>query len=388
MSTEPDRAIPSPLRFIVLEYLCGSGLFSAKDPLDPLAGLIEEGAAMLFALAKDIAANGHSVSVLIEPSIEGMLRDRGWNMEGIEPVRLPPGERIDFGADQVSKIWIEAARRCDGAVVIAPEFGNTLARLIGTLRASDITVFGPDQLFLECASDKYRCNQRWLESGCRASPTWLGREWLKRSRSVPDSLAAALRSAKVDTLQDGWVIKRRWGAGGTDMHRFQCGQELARWIEESQPEGEQDDWIVQPWIRGTAASLAMVGDFVLGTMQQEFAMPSKQPVDIGCVASGVGEYIGGRGPLDCDRERLVKFAKDCVSPIPGSAGGWVGIDFLILENGDWLALEINARLTSSYHGYRQWYGSAMARAILGGSLEPVLPPAPNSIRFRVGDFMG
>jgi predicted ATP-grasp superfamily ATP-dependent carboligase len=108
-----------------------------------------------------------------------------------------------------------------------------------------------------------------------------------------------------------------------------------------------------------------------------------------------GSYVGGVGPLDLPSDRLESFAMELLRAIPGVYKGWIGIDFVRTSSDDWYPLEINARLTSSYLGYRQGYGPRLADGILGladGSLDSPLPRGnsliPGTIRFSVTEFHG
>jgi predicted ATP-grasp superfamily ATP-dependent carboligase len=114
--------------------------------------------------------------------------------------------------------------------------------------------------------------------------------------------------------------------------------------------------------------------------------PSKQLFD-----PITGSYIGGQGPLDCDPDRLSRFAQNLLEAIPGKSAGWVGIDFLILPDQHWIPLEINARLTSSYLGYRMLYGPQLACGLLGDPIRLSARQAEsksNAFRFSVSDFRG
>jgi predicted ATP-grasp superfamily ATP-dependent carboligase len=118
---------------------------------------------------------------------------------------------------------------------------------------------------------------------------------------------------------------------------------------------------------------------VLGAMQQHLSMSDDQGIS----------YQGGSGPLeDAPIERLQSFADQVLAAIPGRAQGWIGIDFVVTRSGQWHAIEVNARLTSSYLGYRAWYGAGLAQSLTTGSAIPEVPKnlAPSS--FSVADFRG
>lgn len=215
-----------------------------------------------------------------------------------------------------------------------------------------------------------------------------------------------------DLPTDGWVLKRRLTAGGTDLQRYSSKRKLCDAITQLQ---SPSDWIVQPWVLGIAASLAIVGENINRPDQSTVIGPCQQLFD-----PDTGCYIGGLGPLPIAMPRLISFAGSLLNVIPhstetlettienGTKGtganqtveetiirqaidGWVGIDFLMLPDDRWIPLEINSRLTSSYLGYRKHFGPQIANSILGQPLaaHPEIDPAnPDVFRFSVNDFHG
>ena len=214
------------------------------------------------------------------------------------------------------------------------------------------------------------------------------------------------------------------------MERFADGERL---IGKLGTLVDLSEWIVQPWILGRSVSLALTGAWdltqggsfrrwgpfegdcemmpeVIGPTEQLFgtgsmienasgdstesieSIESMEPTEgstLGSsIGSSVGSYVGGNGPVEVDPQELWRFARGLLRAVPGSRAGWIGIDFLMVPEGPWVALEINARLTSSYLGYRKHYGPMLADTILGCPL-PIRPfPNPGAFRFSVNDFHG
>lgn len=403
------------LRVAVFEFLCSSGLYRDDGPAGPFAPLLDEGAAMLLALSSDLEACGHRVLVALEPSIQAAWKscrlksarlDR-LDVQGVQTARPDSVPDIEAIATQ----WARIASSCDTSIVIAPELDGLLPELIESMRQKGCSVRAPEASFLRLASDKWETHQCWISEEQITAPTWLASDWLTISdrfrpdRFRPDRFRAggALGGELKNVQADGWVLKRRRGAGGTDMERFADGERL---IGKLGTLLDLSEWIVQPWIHGRSVSLALTGAWggvaqdgslsdgksleLDGAMAPEVIGPTEQLFGTGSMieSASVGSYVGGNGPVEVDPQELKRFARGLLRAVPGSRAGWIGIDFLMVPEGPWVALEINARLTSSYLGYRKHYGPMLADTILGVPL-PIRPfPNPGAFRFSVSDFHG
>jgi tyramine---L-glutamate ligase len=119
---------------------------------------------------------------------------------------------------------------------------------------------------------------------------------------------------------------------------------------------------------GRSASLAIVAHpgkaCILGGFEQRIAIDGTRPQ-----ASREVSYRGGAGPIAGIAMRdLERFASQVLSALPNGALGWIGIDFLIPTESqswqDWIAIEVNPRLTTSYLGYQKWYGNGLAQRLI------------------------
>jgi len=399
------------LKIAILEFVCSSGLFQADGTDSAGMALLEEGAAMLVALCNDLTSCGYLVSTSIERTIAEELRRRqvevkshrlldcgpsdcgpsegGLAMGGLaerratgsrveeDGILLAVGER-QSEIQQLERIvnrWREQFEDCDAVILIAPEIDRILCRLLSRLRSFGMNVFAPDQRFLDCATDKWETAQAWARHSLLTIPTWLATHWYQAFQ------LGHIQSGSFAVPSDGWVIKRRFGAGAVDMLRFRHADDVAAHIESHLQgcDSSREAFIVQPWVCGQPSSLAIVVSEgrpmrLVGSMDQLFGRD--------------GSYVGGVGPLDLSSDRLERFATELLQAIPGVVNGWIGIDFMRTSSDDWYPLEINARLTSSYLGYRQGYGPGLADAILGASLPLGNSLFPGSIRFSVTEFRG
>lgn len=332
------------MKVAILEYVCGSGLVRAPNSGAERQGwesLLGEGHAMLAALASDLIAAGIAVHCPLEASIAGWGCWKSWT----DPLWSwsPVPYRIAPSIDEVARHWIRAARACDAAIVIAPELDGVLEGLIAAMRGSGVRVLAPDAPFLEAACDQWNTCRAWQRAGVRHPKTFLLDDFVE-----PTDLE----------YPAGWVIKRRDSAGCVGQRRCQDARQVACAAQHCDASGVPvKGWVVQPWIPGMAASLAVLADrdlCVLGALEQRLE-PS-----VGSAEPAWG-YAGGSGPIaGVGMAALEDFALRVLSALPGKPWGWIGIDFVIEPDGQWSAIEINPRLTTSYLGYRAWYGHRLA----------------------------
>jgi predicted ATP-grasp superfamily ATP-dependent carboligase len=329
---------------------------------------------MLLSLASDLARCNHDVSIALDPSIHEAWKNHPSKSSALKLLDVHPIEsNSNPSIEKLAKQWTQAYNNADCAIVIAPELDGLLVGITQAMRERGCNVIAPDDPFIRCAADKWETYQAWLSRKQITAPTQLAREWIKHTD--------CLDSHRFES--QGWVLKRRLTAGSTDMQRFASKEQLSKHLSGMQ---NLQDWVVQPWICGKPVSLAVVGSLEATSQWSNVLGPTQQHFD-----PNSSSYVGGQGPVPTDPTRLDSFAKNLLQSIPGKNLGWVGIDFLILADDQWIPLEINARLTSSYLGYRILYGERLANAILGISaprLTDSAPSNPKSFRFSVRDFHG
>ncbi len=376
------------MRVALLEMICGSGFFHADQDRHESAApssLLVEGFAMLYSLASDLVRSGHQVRMPLEPSIAAWVDARGFDLSPFEVHQV--ASQITPCWNTTQEDWIELASPCDIALVIAPELEGMLTSMVQAFRKAQIRLVASDAPFLNVATDKWLTACHLAAAGIPHPPTAL--------------LESFLENPKLLHSTSGWVVKRRLGAGGTDMKRFATRERLISFAQSSDPLWQSTaEWVVQPWLHGTPASLAIIAGeassdgtnfYTLGAFEQRFHPLNDLDSPI--------SYDGGKSPLeDCTNDHIHAFAKQVLTAIPGNPRGWIGIDFVVSPgdpspqsanaNPGWTVIEINARQTSSYLGYRKIYGTDLADAIVCGR-------APTSnfrmlprCSFSVDDFHG
>ena len=361
------------MKVAILEYICGSGIFRDCVPEGTnaeLTSLLAEGYAMLSALTNDMIDSGVEVRSPLEPSIEAWPRWRTWTDSQWTWSAIPYDAHRSL--DEVATRWIEAISNCDAAIVIAPELDRILQQLVARLRNAGVVVLASDEPFLNAASDQWETCQAWKRGEVHHPETYL--------------LDDFLRVPREDAHSRRWLIKRRDSAGCVGLQAFEDVSSLVREaVSQRDLRKTPDRWVVQPWIPGIAASMAVLcgqEHRVLGAFEQRIEPWKEEDPTEWC-------YRGGAGPIPgVNQQALQRFAEQVLQAIPGQPRGWIGIDFVIEPDGRWCAIEVNPRLTTSYLGYRKWYGHSLAGCWARGDSPSVDWQDFSRVSFSVEAFEG
>ena len=313
------------MRIFVGEYVCGGGL--TDTDLDSIpASLRLEGTAMLRAIVTDLSEFAQTIVPI----------DSRMN------VAVDPTETITIDREvPLWNQWLQAAKDCDAAIIVAPESEGVLAKGVAMLRAGGIDVVASSGDFLRIASDKFLTAKTLLARGV-AHPPYVVTSDLKYEDEV-------CRARK-------FVLKPRDGCGTQEILVFDSYQQAREQL--------QDHQILQPWIEGRAVSIAMI------------ASPSQQtilPVVSQTFNEGTCEYAGGCGPLDVDAQRrATALASRAIDAMPPTVRGFVGLDLLLGDRpSEDCVIEINPRLTTSYVGLRKMINGNLAARFFDIETGPV-----------------
>lgn len=335
------------MKICILEYVCGVGL-DAFDR-EQLECLIPEGFAMLRALIEDLSHQGHEINTVLNP----LARDMWDSYPRVERVSIVKVEE----AASWRNVWRRVALDSERTLLIAPEIDGLLSESVQELRGFHIDVWNATCEWIDLVSDKYRFAQFLGESVSHP------RTWVAGELPVSDStVAKEMLGSRMQCATDGWVLKRRDGAGCVDMRWFPELSSVRSTIANTIPVEHRNLWIVQPWIVGHHRSMAILCESsnhfqIVGVSTQEIRNES------------VVTYHGGQLESKID-DRLSAWILEWFGSMVG-ARGWIGIDFLLpilsAEDGNDspILIEINPRLTTSYLGYRQRFGSRLADGVLG-----------------------
>ncbi|AMV31004.1 ATP-grasp domain protein [Pirellula sp. SH-Sr6A] len=332
---------------------------------------------MLRCLLEDLALCGHRVSTVIDS--RAVAASELVVLRSIAEVTLVDASSRSEAS--FSMQWLEAARKADRVLVIAPEIGGELERITQFMERERIPLRGATGMFLVHGADKLAMAAS-LPSVAHHPKTWTVADWVAEWRENRHDLECI--------SDDGWVCKDRWGAGCSEMKWFPSAGSLLDWLEGPQAGSHfrtesgvesVDRWIVQPWRSGTPASLSLIAD------------GESPPRLVGCMGQTIErresvQYSGGFGPIEEDRfESLQSWARAVLAPYEG-VRGWIGLDMIIpphrenvafgtashrsghfpkefLDSAPWSLIEINPRLTTSYVGWREIYGPSLAEGVFG-----------------------
>jgi predicted ATP-grasp superfamily ATP-dependent carboligase len=332
------------MRILVHEWFSGGSLAGQDAP----ASLAREGAAMRDALVADLAALGqHDVVTTADPRFPLRRTPRS-----VEVVTLRPGETalLDELFESVGTAWL-----------VAPETGGRLEALAARAEKSGAALLGPSARAIRRAADKARLPQRLARCGVPHPET---------------RVVASLREARAAASALGFpvVVKPARGAGCEGVRLVRRSRELPSALAAARCVAGEGLVLVQRYIPGVAASVALVAD---GRRAVALAV-NAQSVRV----SGGFRYRGGRTPLAHPlAAQAAAAAERTCRALPGLKG-YVGVD-LVLSGTKAIVIEVNPRLTTAYLGIRaalETNVAGLALAACAGSLHAV-PLARRLVRF-------
>ncbi|MBY0521947.1 MAG: ATP-grasp domain-containing protein [Gemmataceae bacterium] len=307
------------LRIFVYEYTCAHDIGNAS--------LATEGWAMLDAVMRDFAA-------LTRVEVTTLLATMA-----AEPAAWPC-RRVS--KDQEEHAFRREAAAADYTLVVAPELDGILYERCRWVEEAGGRLLGPSSSAVRLTADKLALSQYLRKHGV-ATPEChlLGMGTMPATFSLPA------------------VLKPRDGAGSQATFLLHESREIADCVAASRQEGWTGELLLQPWVRGLAASVAFLigaGGFLpLPATAQELSN------------DGRFHYQGGWTPLPAGlAERATRLARSAVETVPGLRG-YVGVDLVLGESADGRGdrvIEVNPRLTTSYVGLRALARENLAEAML------------------------
>ncbi len=268
--------------------------------------------------------------------------------------------------DEEQQVFLNLVASSDACLVIAPELEDALTRRCQMVEsASGARLLNSQAHVTHWCSDKLAL-ARMLEG------------W-----QIPTIATGTLREARqVDALEGAVVVKTRFGAGSQGIRTFDALDEaMAAYSGEALQ--DDDSLIVQPLVRGIAASVGVIvpsngeGCDVLPVALQHLA------------DDGTFVYQGGTVPWGvASKDMMQKLVEQVCGELQGLRG-YVGLDMILpFDNPECpLIVEINPRLTTSYLGYRQLTDENLAwRMLIDRRTSPISWKARRVSYTPDGDF--
>jgi len=288
------------MRLFVTEFITGGGL--ANHPLPE--GLKQEGLLMLNAVLSDCSLiNNIQLVTCLDARITLTATD----------VEV---HTIDTSSDYMNEVT-RLAKGSDYVWVIAPESAGVLESVVAELTEQEIPTINCDAESIRLTGDKLKCSNCLTESGIKTTVNLSQEEALEYPHQV--------------------VIKNRYGVGCEGLKLCDSGMMALECIDEF------NQWVVQPYIEGEHLSVCLLchsGESkVLACNKQLFSDDLKEPRLQACHVNAV--------TVNKDIEALMT---RITKAFPGLKG-YVGID-LIKTDDEYIVVDINPRLTSSYVGLK------------------------------------
>jgi predicted ATP-grasp superfamily ATP-dependent carboligase len=332
------------MRVFVYEYVCSGGMMG--QPVPP--SLAVEGWAMLSAVLEDFQ-----------------------RVPGVETVTLLAGSydprgggtvvRREQGQDEAA-LFRRLARAADYTLVIAPEFDDLLATRCQWVEEAGGRLLGPAPAAVRLTGDKLALDRHLGQYGVAtpASQPWTPGE-------------------PVPAVSFPAVCKPRHGAGSQATFLVSDPAALTACAEKARAEGWSGDALVQSYVAGCAASVALL----TGPRELVPLPPAAQRLS----EDGRFYYQGGQVPLPpALAVRAHRLACRAVQTVSGLCG-YVGVDLVLGKEADgsqdWV-IEINPRLTTSYVGLRALAEDNLAEVMLccaTGEELPTLRWRPEVVHF-------
>ena len=308
------------------------------------SGLAAEALGMLWALLTDFRNWGavRTITVL-DPRFEEQV-------PGLNRRTLPADEVVCLSPGEHESVYLSLLKRCDAALVLAPETNGVLAGLTAKAEAAGIFLLGSGSAAAVAAGNKANC----------------GRLFRRAKLPIPKTYAARFASASRVAQHMGFplVIKPIDGAGSEGVCRVNRLSDLPAALAIVRRATSHGRIVLQSFSSGIHASVSLL-------TSKGRCLPLS--LNLQLVETGMPfQYRGSQVPLDHPAgEYALKLACSAIGLIPG-LNGYVGVD-LVLADGRAQVIEINPRLTTSYIGLRQVAQINLAQAIWNACRMGILP---------------
>lgn len=329
-----------PSTVLVYEFFAGGGFPAGELP----RSLATEALGMLWGVLTDFRRwNMVHIITALDPRFEEIV-------PGLNGATLPANEVVCVPQGGCHELYQSLLKRCDAALIIAPETAGVLRTLTEQVEKAGLTLLGSSSSAVTIAGNKASCHNVFRKAHLPTPET----------HSV--GIASVPQTAK--RLDYPLVIKPVDGIGCEGVCLVERDSDLAAVLKTVRRITACDQVILQSFVPGTHASVSLLANGVR-------CIPLS--LNLQLIDTGVPfKYLGSRVPLHHPAEmRGIELACSAVNAISGLRG-YVGVDLVLSENYAQL-LEVNPRLTTSYLGLRQVSSANLAEAIWNACIRGTLP---------------
>ncbi|MCA9084665.1 MAG: ATP-grasp domain-containing protein [Planctomycetaceae bacterium] len=266
------------------------------------------------------------------------------------------------GCDDLADLLLSQTSEPVAVILIAPEIGMALPKLVRCLRRRGIAVLAPRTEVVEACSDKWQTHELLQRSGLPTIAT-------ERLETI----------SRLGLAEDEkCIIKPRDGAGCEGVFTT-TPREIAR--RQVPGAGSSPGRIVQPLIEGQSLSVGLIGQ---GQGHSPLFLPvAEQNIQW---AGGRPRYRGGRVPARLSASLKSDITDLChrIAWTLQLEDGYVGVDLILPSAASSVIItEINPRLCSSYLGYRLATPDNLATWVLQRRIGASVRWADDTIEFDV-----
>lgn len=308
------------MKILVYEYFSsGAGDCTSSTALYAL------GRAMLHACIEDAVSAGHEVYTVAGTRFVADLP------EECRIIKTLPSEWLDTFRHVLNLV--------DATLLIAPETYGILQSLSSLAEHSGKLLLGSSSAAVSLAGDKLGATTALKRAGC----------------NTPATARWPMSDTGFQSKQP-WILKPRRGAGCAGIYLMNSAKA---------PELPEDQYIVQQFVEGTPASVAMI----VGKTNHIVLSVNSQNVTF----DGTPRYNGGKIPLVHPlSHKAIECAHRIPEAIPGLRG-YVGID-VVLSDHTVHVIEVNPRITFTYCGLRRIVSHNLMHSIIEAARGSVLDP--------------
>jgi tyramine---L-glutamate ligase len=330
-----------PKVVLVYEFFTGGGFPEGELP----GGLAAEALGMLWALLADFRRWGEVRTVT---ALDSRFEER---IPGLNRKFLPAAEVVCMLPGEHEEAYLSLLKRCDAALIVAPETNGILAKLTTQAEVAGIPLLCSSASAASHAGDKARCSISLFPQANLPAPK-------TNLVSFVDTPRAA------EEMGCPLVIKPIDGAGSEGVYRIDRLSDLRTALPMIRRLTSHEHILLQSLVNGIHASVSFL-------VAKDGCLPlslNRQLIEAGLQFQYLGSQVPFHHPAG---ELALKLACKAVSLIPG-LNGYVGVD-LVLGDDNAQLIEINPRLTTSYIGLRQVARINLAQAIWNACRHGILP---------------